>query len=211
MNSVPERFLRSLPPSLWAGKGHLLPHRHHPRSARRLRSPPTLPPCARGIAGAPRQDLQTLVSATPRPSPGHAVRPVVRRQSDEGNVWGVGHAVTEGWLSSTRPAAGQAGVWPQQEKGRESQVGKAGGRRVTGEWGCQGRLVPAQMRGLPGVHCVSQGSATIPLCDKRPQSSRCPTAWSFISSAGPGHAANCHPPPWPGAIVGFRQPRHLPF
>ena len=180
MNSVPERFLRSLPPSLWAGKGHLLPHRLHPRSARRLRSPPTLPPCARGIAGAPRQDLQTLVSATPRPSPGHAVRPVVRRQSDEGNVWGVGHAVTEGWLSSARPAAGQAGVWPQQEKGRESQVGKAGGRRVTGEWGCQGRLVPAQMRGLPGV----------PLC----QSGLChhPTVWQTTPKLSVPHSMVIH-------------------
>ena len=53
----------------------------------------------------------------------------MRKQSDEGNVGGVGHAVTEGWLSSARPAAGQAGLWPQREKGRESQVGKARGRR----------------------------------------------------------------------------------
>lgn len=119
VNSVPERYLRSLPPSLWAGEGHLLPHRLHPPStpqAAVTAHPPALP-VAGGLQGLPRQDQA--------PAWGHAVRPVARTQSDEGNVWGVGHAVTEGWLGSARPAAGQVGVWPQREKRRESQVGEA--------------------------------------------------------------------------------------
>ena len=87
--------------------------------------------------------------------------------------------------------------------------GQSPGQTVAGEWGCQGRLVRALMRGLP--RCTVSVRALPPShCVTNPRALGGPRhGRSFTSSAGPGHAASCHPPPWPGALVGFRQPRHF--
>ena len=65
----------SLPPSLWAGERHLLPHRLHPPSAPQA-AVTTRPPHGQGTVGAPEARPADLTLCYPQTQP-----PGLRRQS----------------------------------------------------------------------------------------------------------------------------------